>query len=323
MIVLGATSCGRLPFLPSMQSGEPPAVLQTGTNVSPQLLSATQTPNETATPSLAVTNANTLAAAQFTATAALPCDAATAGRPIDVTIPDDTVIPAGASFTKTWRLVNSGSCTWTREYAVVWFSGDQMGPALFQPLPHEVQSGQSVDISVDLRAPEEIGVRQSYWKLRNADSKYFGIGPAGDAPFWVRIIVEETPSAEPTASLAPTSTSVALLQGSLDLVVGEGVDLDAGVKITAGQGDLDLGINGDQILLQPTSGALISLSGFANPSQADCRQVAQNPDPLTLTNEMVGAYYCYTTDQGLPGVARLMAVNLDSIRLDFVTWAIP
>ncbi len=37
------------------------------------------------------------------------CDRVLPGNPIDVTIPDDSVIPAGAVFTKTWRLENGGT----------------------------------------------------------------------------------------------------------------------------------------------------------------------------------------------------------------------
>ncbi|MBI3739709.1 MAG: hypothetical protein HY258_11730, partial [Chloroflexi bacterium] len=41
----------------------------------------------------------------------------------DVTYPDNTVIAPSTSFTKTWRLKNIGTCSWTPSYAVVFFSG--------------------------------------------------------------------------------------------------------------------------------------------------------------------------------------------------------
>ena len=44
----------------------------------------------------------------------------------DVTIPDGTKITGGTSFTKTWRLRNAGSCTWTTEYDLAFVKGDQM-----------------------------------------------------------------------------------------------------------------------------------------------------------------------------------------------------
>ena len=323
-ILLGATSCNRISFTPFPQNGQPVELTKTGT-VEPALPTETApAPDATATVTPPdVVEANTPVPLTDTATAVLPCDAAAAGHPIDVTIPDDTVLPPGASFTKVWRLVNAGSCAWTRDYAVVWFSGDQLSSSLVQNLPHEVQSGQSVDISVDMIAPEETGVRQSYWKLRNADSELFGIGPAGDAPFWVRIIVED--AAAPASTVTPTSTatSVSLLQGSVDLLVGEGLDLDSGEKVEADLGDLSLEQDGGQLAMKPAAGALLGLAGFDSPSQANCRQTAQGTEPQMVTDAQIGAYYCYQTDLGLPGVARLMSVSLEGIRLDYLTWAIP
>ena len=42
----------------------------------------------------------------------------------DVTIPDGTVLDPDESFTKTWRLKNSGTCSWTPSYAVIFSNGD-------------------------------------------------------------------------------------------------------------------------------------------------------------------------------------------------------
>jgi hypothetical protein len=59
-------------------------------------------------------------------TVEIPCDLGMAGIPIDVTIPDDTVMAPGNTFTKIWRIKNAGNCTWTTTYAVAFFSGEQM-----------------------------------------------------------------------------------------------------------------------------------------------------------------------------------------------------
>ena len=37
----------------------------------------------------------------------------------DVTVPDGTKYDPGATFTKTWRLRNVGTCTWTTAYTMV------------------------------------------------------------------------------------------------------------------------------------------------------------------------------------------------------------
>ena len=108
------------------------------------------------------------------------CDRVLPGNPIDVTIPDDSIIPANSDFTKTWRLENGGTCTWTRDYNIVWVAGEVMTDAKTYRLPQEVPAGRSVDISLDMTAPGTVGTYQSYWMLQNADGYYFGIGPSGE-----------------------------------------------------------------------------------------------------------------------------------------------
>ncbi|HHS97476.1 MAG TPA: hypothetical protein ENK08_06195, partial [Chloroflexi bacterium] len=45
----------------------------------------------------------------------------------DVTVPDNTEFPSGTAFTKTWRLRNTGTCTWEAGTLLVFVSGDAMG----------------------------------------------------------------------------------------------------------------------------------------------------------------------------------------------------
>ena len=44
----------------------------------------------------------------------------------DVTIPDYSVVAPNTPFTKTWRLKNTGSCTWNSSYLVAYLSGTTM-----------------------------------------------------------------------------------------------------------------------------------------------------------------------------------------------------
>lgn len=107
----------------------------------------------------------------------------------DVTIPDGTSVPPGGSFTKTWRLRNASTCIWTPSYSLVYVSGDQMGGPVSMPLANTVNPGQTVDISVNLKAPVDGGNYAGYWMLRNSSGGFFGIGTNGDKPFWVKISV--------------------------------------------------------------------------------------------------------------------------------------
>jgi hypothetical protein len=116
----------------------------------------------------------------------IPCDLAQFFG--DVTIPDDTVFTPGQNFTKTWRLKNTGSCTWTTSYSIVFTSGDQMGAISSVNLPHNVGPGQTVDVSVSMTAPATNGTYKGQWKMRNASGYVFGLG-ANSTAFWVQIRV--------------------------------------------------------------------------------------------------------------------------------------
>lgn len=107
----------------------------------------------------------------------------------DVTVPDGTSFSSGASFRKTWRLKNIGSCTWTTAYSLVFDSGERMGGPTSVSLPGNVMPGQTVDISIDLTAPGASGHYIGYWKFKNASGTPFGIGYNSNQPWWVEINV--------------------------------------------------------------------------------------------------------------------------------------
>lgn len=321
LLFVGLVGCNQVPWSQIPTGPETPGAVQPLPVEPTQTSTATEDALSAPSTGPAAPGDRTSEPVSASPTATVLCDSAAAGRPIDVTIPDDTIIPAGTSFTKTWRLVNTGSCPWTPDYAVVWFSGDRMGPIEVQNLPRRVETGQSIDITVDMTAPDEAGVRQSYWKLRNASSEFFGIGPAGNAPFWVRIIVEEIATPAPTQFVETITTPVTLVQGAVDLQDGERIDLDSGQK--GEEGDLVLESDGNLFTLKPAAGALLGVAGNLKPSLADCRLVFQGSEGIAISELPPGTYFCYQTDQGLPGIARLADLGETGIRLDFITWAIP
>ena len=130
----------------------------------------------------------------------IPCDRAAFVS--DVTIPDGTDFDPGDVFTKTWRLKNTGSCSWTSGYDLVFDHGDQMGaPATVQLTSGTIGQNQNVDVSVQLTAPGSEGNYQGFFKLRNPQGQIFGIGANGNVAFWVEIEVIE-PSAPPDLIVA-------------------------------------------------------------------------------------------------------------------------
>ena len=119
------------------------------------------------------------------------CDWVTFVR--DVTIPDGTVLSPGETFTKTWRLQNRGTCTWTPDYVLVYSSGAQMGTASAVRLPGYVAPGQTIDVSVTLTAPMTWGDYTGYWMLRNPSGVWFGYGDQANKAFYVEIVVSDSP----------------------------------------------------------------------------------------------------------------------------------
>jgi len=91
----------------------------------------------------------------------------------DVTIPDGSVVAKDQAFTKTWRLKNVGTCSWTSAYSIVFFSGNALGGPAVQAMVGNVDPGQTVDISVNMKAPSSPGGYVGYWKLRNSSGVTF------------------------------------------------------------------------------------------------------------------------------------------------------
>jgi hypothetical protein len=126
-------------------------------------------------------------AASFTPVPVNYCDWAAFVK--DVTVPDGATFSPGSTFTKTWRLENIGTCTWSKSYALVFSSGDAMKGAAAVNLPSNVDPGERVDISVNLTAPSSEGKYRGNWMLRNAAGVLFGLDGTSKGPFFVEIKV--------------------------------------------------------------------------------------------------------------------------------------
>ncbi len=128
------------------------------------------------------------------------CDLAQFVR--DVTIPDGTVFAPGATFTKTWRLRNIGTCTWSG-YSVVFDSGNAMNGTSPTPLP-TVAPGQEVDVSIDMVAPSTPGEYRGYWRIRNASGVLIPVaGGYQGKSFFVEIKVQTSSSGFDLYTRAP------------------------------------------------------------------------------------------------------------------------
>jgi hypothetical protein len=303
----------------------PATQLPTSPNTSPNT-NAVPTATNTSTPEPA-SSANAAPQTPEGQALAAPCDLAQLGYPIDISVPDGSRFLPGEYFSKTWRLVNAGSCPWTPDYALVWFSGTNLGFSQVQSLGSEVNWGSPIDVTVDMVAPSAPGTYQSNWKMRNPAGELFGIGPNGDAPFWVRIVVVpvDTPTVTPTVSDA-TPTPAVFASGSMALMVGEGIDLDSAQINQEQEDDLHLlSPESGEIQLMPSTGVHLAPFGAGQPQLFDCGQSIIAADPVFLEQEEVGTYLCYRTTQGLPGRLAIMSVDLENkqVNLEFTTWVVP
>lgn len=130
----------------------------------------------------------------------------------DVSIPDGTLVIAGDTFTKTWRIQNIGSETWIPGYFFVFINGDRMeGQAI--TLTQETLPGGTIDISIPLEAPAEAGTYIGYWMFQapdtdaGADGPVFGIGTNASQALYVQVnVILPTPS--PSATVTPTNTPI-------------------------------------------------------------------------------------------------------------------
>lgn len=137
----------------------------------------------------------------------------------DVTVPDGTTFAPGATFTKTWRLKNIGSCGWTTSYQLVFFSGAQMGAGTSATFPKNVAVGETVDISINLTAPNNPDSYRGFWMFKNANGALFGIGAQANRPWWVDIRVVGTPipggfTNTPAPTFTPSGPTVTPVSGS-------------------------------------------------------------------------------------------------------------
>jgi hypothetical protein len=115
-----------------------------------------------------------------------PCNQASFVQ--DVSIPNGTVLPINQAFTKIWRLKNTGSCTWTSSYKLVFVNGDSMGSPVKQSLTSNIiRPNEVADVSVNLAAPASAGTYRGSWKIQDPAGITFG---AGIGPLEVGIDVE-------------------------------------------------------------------------------------------------------------------------------------
>ena len=210
IFVLSLTACS-LPFGGTATEGGAPNEINLEATVSTRLTQiafdalltqmtqqamVTSTPMPTSTPLPTATEAvPTATAIPPTATAVpIPCHQATFIE--DVTIKDNTTLTAGDPFVKTWRIKNTGTCSWTKDYHIVFLNGNAMNAPASVAFPANLNPGGTIDISVPMNAPGTTGNFNGSWMLKATNGTTFGVGGNGNVPLTVVIKVATVPNSK-------------------------------------------------------------------------------------------------------------------------------
>jgi hypothetical protein len=157
---------------------------------------------------------------------------------VSETVPDATQFPARQQFMKTWVLQNSGTCTWTPEYALVFVSGEQMSGTSPAPIGQTVPPGVSIQLFLPQTAPDTTGQHQGSWKLRDLSGADFGLGEDSATPFWVKInVIAGQPTAAPItggiAGLGAPSSTISFSGNDAPFYLGDDDDIGFNVENNA------------------------------------------------------------------------------------------
>lgn len=135
-----------------------PSATATATVTATPMRSTTPPPSPTATPTATPSSTLPVYDAVYVA---------------DVTIPDGTAIEPGTSYTKTWRLRNTGSAPWDEDTALVLAAGEAMGAPEAVPVP-ATAPGETADVSVPMVAPAATGAHSAAWRLCRGEDCFGG-----------------------------------------------------------------------------------------------------------------------------------------------------
>ena len=202
----------------------------------------------------------------------------------DVTIPDGSDIAPGSQFVKTWRIKNSGTCSWGPGITAVFVEGNQLGGPSIVSIP-PTNAGGTRDVSITLKAPASPGNYNGKWQVRTSSGAVL-------TGLTVSIVISATPTpavtTSPTAKVKPTP--VPTFAASIDSFTGLWLTVEDkfGGNVTDTQRLQQLQINrsGSQLLVSPAttfgSPYQFGLVGFASATYSSGPRIQWEFDDPTL-----------------------------------------
>jgi hypothetical protein len=159
----------------------------------------TSTPTPSPSPTMTTTPEQTSTAAATTAVSLPTSSCFSMAYEADVTVPDNTSMTPGQTFTKTWRVRNNGSCAWETGFNLTFTGGEAMGGTAVA-LTQAVAIGDSVELSVPLTAPSTNGTYRGNWRMTRTNGTFFG-----DEVYVLIIVGGSTPTSTAAAATATPS----------------------------------------------------------------------------------------------------------------------
>jgi len=107
----------------------------------------------------------------------------------DVTYSDNASVNPGERFVKTWEIRNDGDCIWGVGYELHFDSGSFSDVvSLADPFP-DVAPLESIEISVELTAPDTPGAHSGIWKIKSIEGAIIEVQAGADFDLWATVIV--------------------------------------------------------------------------------------------------------------------------------------
>jgi heat shock protein HslJ len=200
----------------------------------------------------------------------------------DVTYDDKNMtappqVTPGQSIVKTWRVKNTGTCTWINGYKLTYAYGNTADASMGGkpvPIASPVAPGATADLSVSLTAPTTPGTYQGFWQMVNDKGTPFG------QTIWVGVTVIDTskPTAAPVP--APKITSFSVTPGTIILgqcVTGAWVVQGNVTNVVFERDGNDLlkgaPASGQYVDCPPNSGKVVYALGAYGPGGSELKKV--------------------------------------------------
>jgi YVTN family beta-propeller protein len=84
-------------------------------------------------------------------------------------------VTADTLFQTTWRIKNTGTCTWNSSYRIAFLGGERLNGPRGLPLRETIPPAGEIDISVTMVAPMDRGTFAGQWQLYAPDGRPFGV----------------------------------------------------------------------------------------------------------------------------------------------------